>query len=69
MKKVFERLIRIGYTYATIGVEPEVEANVRLYRRLGFNEEVKTMHKDYCDVDNQFQPVPCSTYLLLKKRL
>lgn len=43
MKKVFERLIRIGYTYATIGVEPDVEANARLYHRLGFNKEAPIM--------------------------
>lgn len=69
MLKVLERLSDLGYLYATIGVEPEEIANIRLYNKLGFTEKIKTLSVDPCDVDSEFKPASCREYYLLKKKL
>lgn len=69
MKSVLERLAQLGYSYATIGVEPEEVSNIRLYNRLGFLDKVKTLSIDPCDVDSNFMPVSCTEYVLLKMKL
>ncbi|WP_071392846.1 GNAT family N-acetyltransferase [Bacillus tuaregi] len=69
MNTVFERLTELGISYATIGVEPDQEANVRLYTRLGFTEKVKMVSENPCDVDESFQPTFGPEYLLLRKKL
>jgi ribosomal protein S18 acetylase RimI-like enzyme len=67
--KVLERLSDLGYLYATIGVEPEEIANIKLYNKLGFTEKMKTLSFDPCDVDCEHKPAPCTEYYLLKKKL
>jgi Acetyltransferases len=69
MNRVLERLRETGFLYATIGVEPEETANIRLYRRLGFRETIKMSGTDPCDVDSDFHPLACSEYMLLRKSL
>ena len=69
MLKVLERLSDLGYLYATIGVEPEEIANIRLYNKLGFTEKMKVLSVDPCDVHIDFKPAPCAEYYLLRKRL
>ncbi len=69
VRKVLERLSDLGFSYATIGVEPGEIANVRLYDKLGFTEKVKTLSVDPCDVDSEFKPAPCAEYDLLRKKL
>ena len=69
MLKVLERLLSLGYMYATIGVDQEEAANERLYKRLGFAEKVKSQSVDPCDVDAFCKPVPCKEFDLLKKVL
>jgi GNAT superfamily N-acetyltransferase len=69
MNFVFKRLRELGFKYATIGVEPEEKANVRLYTRMGFTEKVKTQVEDPCDVNEKFMPVKCAEYNLLRKTL
>ena len=69
MLRVLERLSDLGYIYATIGVEPNEIANVRMYTKLGFTEKVKALSVDPCDVDSELKPAPCREYYLLKKKL
>lgn len=69
MERVLSDLKKRGWPYATIGADLQETANLRLYRRLGFTTEIKILTKDYCDVDEQFQPSSCEPYLLLRKKL
>ena len=36
MNRVLERLHELNFQYVTLGVEPDKEANIRLYKRMGF---------------------------------
>lgn len=67
--RVLDRIRERGFSWATIGVDPQEEANLRLYRRLGFTQELKFCREDPCDVDDAFCPQPCPGYLLLRKDL
>jgi ribosomal protein S18 acetylase RimI-like enzyme len=69
MNRVFERLRELNFKYVTIGVEPEEEANVRLYSKMGFTEKIKTLCEDPCDVDENFMPSKHSEFMLLRKAL
>ena len=69
MNRVFERLRELNFNYVTLGVEPNHEANVRLYMRMGFTEKIKTVSENPCDVDENFQPTSGPEYLLLRKTL
>lgn len=69
MNRVLERLCELGFQYATLGVEPDRQENVRLYTKMGFTEEVKTTTLNPCDVDEAGMPVPYPEYLLLRKPL
>ena len=69
MNTVLERLRELNFRYVTIGVEPDKEANVRLYTRLGFKEKIKMVTVNPCDVDENFNPIIGPKYLLLRKTL
>lgn len=69
MNRVLDRLCELNFQYATIGVDPNQEANVRLYKRIGFTEKMKTVIENPCDVDENLLPTKGSAYLLLRKKL
>jgi len=69
MNAVLKRLGELNFSYATIGVDPDQEANIRLYTRMGFTEQIKTVRVNPCDVDENFQPVIGPEYVLLRKKL
>lgn len=69
MECVFDRLRELNFSYVTIGVEPKEEANIRLYKRMGFTEKLKVLYEDPCGVDEFFLPVKCSECILLRKKL
>ncbi len=58
-----------GFAFATIGVEPSEEANMRLYRRNGFAEVRKSATTDPCDFDAYGKPLATSPFLLLRRSL
>jgi GNAT superfamily N-acetyltransferase len=69
MNRVLERLYELNFNYVTLGVEPHKEANIRLYTRMGFKEEIKTVSENPCDVDEYFKPTIGPEYILLRKTL
>lgn len=69
MNRVFIRLMELGFKYVTIGVEKDETANLRLYNRLGFTEDLGVFNYDPCDVDEHYSPRRCKEYNLLKKKL
>ena len=69
MQSVFYHLKDCGFSSVTIGVDETEEANIRLYRRLGFTTKIKDCYSDPCDVDEQMHPKPCSCFWLLSKEL
>lgn len=69
LNRVIQRLSELGFRYATIGVEPREQANVRLYKRMGFTEKIKTSQLNLCDVDENFFPTQYPEYWLLRKTL
>ena len=69
LNRVLQRLSELGFRYATIGVMPQEQANVRLYERMGFTEKIKTAHMNLCDVDEQNNPTQYPDYWLLRKTL
>jgi hypothetical protein len=50
-------------------VEYSEEANIRLYRRLGFTEFIKDCVFDPCSMDENMEPEPHTGFHLLMKRL
>lgn len=66
---VFERLRQLGFRYATIGVDPGEEGNMRLYSKMGFAEKIKILREDLCDVDESLRPAECPEYIVLRKTL
>ena len=68
MHAAFADLKSMGFRRATIGVnDPPNEA---LYRRLGFDTDVKTCYVDPCARDEAMQPEPDDVgFLLLAKEL
>ena len=70
METVLADLKAEGFRRATIGVGPDEEQNVRLYRRLGFTAKIKDCRTDPCAMDEQMQPVQEEeAYWLLSKEL
>lgn len=69
MNRVLHRLKELNFNYVTIGVEPDQEANIRLYKRMGFTEKIKTITENPCDVDENFMPANGPAYILLRKAL
>lgn len=57
MEKAFVELKQHGFHKATIGVESNEQANIRLYSRLGFIEKIKDCHYDPCALDENMQPI------------
>ncbi|MGN1096083.1 MAG: GNAT family N-acetyltransferase [Eubacteriales bacterium] len=58
-----------GFNIATIGVEENAEANIRLYERHGFVTRIKDCVIDPCNMDNEMNPRPCPRFHLLSKNL
>ena len=69
MARVLESLRAQRFAEATIGVDVREEANIRLYRRIGFVEPVKLSDVDPCMLDENWQPTSCAKFALLKKAL
>ncbi|MFZ0447085.1 MAG: GNAT family N-acetyltransferase [Bacillus sp. (in: firmicutes)] len=69
MNRVLERLHELNFQYVTLGVEPDKEANIRLYKRMGFTQKIKTVTENPCDVDENFMPTKGPEYILLRKML
>ena len=69
MKRVLQRLSELNFNYVTIGVELDHEANIRLYKKIGFIEKIKTVNENPCDVDEHSMPTKSAAYILLRKRL
>ena len=70
METVLDDLKAEGFRCATIGVGPEEERNVKLYRCLGFTAKVKDCRIDPCAMDEHMQPVrEEEAYWLLSKEL
>lgn len=64
---VIEKVKERGYTEVTIGVDETEEDNIRLYRRVGFEEKVKDCDEDPCDVGENGKAKKCRRFLLLRK--
>ena len=69
METVLASLKAEGFRRATIGVGPEEEQNVRLYRRMGFTGKVKDCYMDPCAMDEYMRPRADDCYWLLEKDL
>ncbi|MBR6314928.1 MAG: GNAT family N-acetyltransferase, partial [Clostridia bacterium] len=69
METVLADLKASGFRRVTIGVGPEEEQNVRLYRRMGFTEKVKDCYVDPCAMDENMRPEKDECYWLLAKEL
>lgn len=69
LREVLDSLKAAGFKKATIGVGPDEERNIRLYRRFGFTEKVKDCFVDPCAVDENMQPKPDEGFWLLLKEL
>ncbi len=69
MLHVLEHIKAQGYRRVTIGVDAGEEANIRLYRRLGFTQKIKDCTIDPCDRDEQMQPKPCPLFWLLYQEI
>ncbi len=70
MERVLKDLKEQGYAYATIGVNSDEEANIRLYRHFGFSRKIKDCHYDPCDRDENMQPLyQKEAWWLLEKTL
>ena len=69
MKTVLASLKAEGFRRVTIGVGPEEEQNVRLYRRMGFTGKVKDCYMDPCAMDENMRPRADDCYWLLAKDL
>lgn len=68
MHVAFADLKSMGFRRATIGVNDP--RNKALYRRLGFDTDVKTCYVDPCARDENMQPEPDDVgFLLLAKEL
>ena len=69
IKEVMASLKSEGVKTVTIGVAPDETDNVRLYRRLGFNDKIKDCFFDPCAMDENMKPKPDELFWLLKKEL
>ena len=69
METVLADLRAEGFQRVTIGVGPEEEQNVRLYRRMGFSGKIKDCYMDPCAMDENMRPRADDCYWLLAKDL
>lgn len=68
-KAALKELKASGFRFATIGVGPDEDRNIRLYRRLGFTEKIKDCNFDPCARDALMRPAPDPGFWLLLKAL
>lgn len=66
---VNEEYKKSGYCASTLGVYEQEEANMRLYKRLGYTAVVKKCNTDLILVNKRGEHRPMKEYLLLKKYL
>lgn len=57
MEAVLSELSVLGFSRATIGVEPDEPWNLRLYRRFGFTRKIRDCHYDPCGFDENKRPL------------
>ena len=69
LREVLARLKAAGFTRATIGVGPEEERNIKLYRNQGFVTKIKDCYFDPCAMDDNMRPKPDEGFWLLAKAL
>ena len=69
LETVLAKMRAEGFQRVTIGVGPEEEQNVRLYRRIGFNVKIKDCYTDPCAMDENMRPQKDECYWLLAKEL
>lgn len=69
LERVFHHLKSIGFVSVTIGVDETETDNIRLYKRMGFSEEIKDCFIDPCNLDENQSPSSCEKFWLLQKRL
>ena len=69
METVLADLWAEGFQRVTIGVGPEEEQNIRLYRRMGFSTKIKDCYMDPCAMDENMRPQADECYWLLAKEL
>ena len=69
METILADLRAEGFQRVTIGVGPEEEQNVRLYRRMGFCTKIKDCYTDPCAMDENMRPQKDECYWLLAKEL
>ena len=58
-----------GFKRATIGVTPDEERNLKLYRNQGFTTKVKECYFDPCAMDDDMKPKQDEGFWLLAKEL
>ena len=67
--EVLAHLKEAGFTRATIGVSPEEERNIELYKSQGFITKVKDCYFDPCAMDENMSPKQEKGFWLLTKEL
>ena len=67
--KVLSVLKAAGFKRATIGVTPDEERNLKLYRNQGFTTKVKECYFDPCAMDDDMKPKQDEGFWLLAKEL
>lgn len=69
LEHVLDDIKSKGFSKATIGVSPDEERNLKLYKSFGFNNKVKECYVDPCALDDKMQPKKDSGFWLLEKEL
>ncbi len=69
LNSVLEDIKSSGFARVTIGVSPDEERNLKLYKNLGFNNIVKECFIDPCAIDENMKPKKDNGFLLLSKEL
>ncbi|MBR6920929.1 MAG: GNAT family N-acetyltransferase [Clostridia bacterium] len=69
MNTALAELKKEGFEYAAIGVGMTEEANIKMYKHMGFTTKIKDCYADPCAVDENMMPKPDEGFVLLSKRL
>ena len=69
VETVLAHIKKCGYDSVTIGVDETEDANIRLYKRFGFETKIKDCYIDPCDMDEGGKPKNCSCFWLLSRKL
>lgn len=69
LKRTFERLKELGFSYASVGVNESEESNMRLYKKLGFTQLIRKCSYDVICLDENENQISTEEYLLIKKEL